>query len=85
MFYLTYVLRSQADRNLYVGYTENLERRLQAHHDGKVKSTQNRRPLVLIYYEACLNKEDALKRERYFKTNYGRMFLKKRLKSHFTG
>ncbi|MEJ2628686.1 MAG: hypothetical protein P8078_09040 [bacterium] len=38
-----------------------------------------------MYYEACVNKEDALRREKYFKTYYGRMFLQKRLKSYFTG
>jgi len=47
--------------------------------------SKNRRPLKLIYYEACLNKEDALHREKYLKTHYGRMFLKNRLKSYLTG
>ena len=32
-----------------------------------------------------LNRDDALRREKYFKTHYGKMFLKKRLKSYFTG
>jgi len=42
-----------------------------------VNSTKNRRPLKLIYFEACLSQADDLKREKYFKTYYGRMFLKK--------
>lgn len=41
--------------------------------------------IKLIYYEACLTQADATKREKYFKTHYGKMFLKKRLKSYLTG
>ena len=84
-FYYVYVLRSEIDGNNYAGYTKDLRSRLQAHQKGKVPSTKNRRPLELIYYEACLSQEDALRREKYFKTYYGKMYLKKRLKSYFTG
>ena len=70
---------------MYTGYTENLKLRFEAHCKGKVESTRNRRPLELIYYEACRSQKDALKREKYFKTYYGKMFLKQRLKSYFTG
>jgi len=83
MFY-TYVLISKKDNKQYVGYTKNLKLRFEQHLDGLVDSTKFRRPLDLIYYEACLNEEDAIKREKYFKTYYGRMFLKNRLKSYFT-
>ena len=78
-FYYTYVLLSEKDGNKYTGYTKNLNLRFEQHNRGQVESTKNRRPLKLIYFEACLSKEDALKRERYFKTYYGKMFLKKRL------
>jgi len=84
-FYYVYVLRSEIDGNNYAGYTKDLRSRLQAHQKGKVLSTKNRRPLELIYYEACLSQEDALRREKYFKTYYGKMYLKKRLKSYLTG
>jgi putative endonuclease len=83
--YYTYVLQSDIDRNFYVGYTENLKQRFEQHEKGLVESTRERRPLRLIYYEACLNMHDATKREKYLKTYYGRMFLKQRLKSCFTG
>lgn len=53
------------------------------HNNGEVQSTKSRRPLKLIYFECCLEQWDAIKREKYFKTNYGRMFLRKRLKSWF--
>jgi len=84
MFY-TYILQSQKDGKNYIGFTKNLKLRFEQHQKGLVESTKNRRPLKLIYYEACLIQGDATKREKYFKTHYGKMFLKKRLKSYFTG
>jgi putative endonuclease len=78
MFY-TYVLRSRKDNQLYIGFTEDLKKRVALHNKGGVESTKNRRPLLLIYYEACLNKGSAIKREHYFKTGFGRRFLKSRL------
>ncbi|WP_045217751.1 GIY-YIG nuclease family protein [Desulfonatronovibrio magnus] len=66
--YYTYVLLSEADGNLYSGYTKNLKLRFKHHSKGKVPSTKDRRPLKLIYYEACINQEDATRREKYFKT-----------------
>lgn len=77
--YYTYVLRSKKDGRLYIGYTFNLEQRLKLHNSGNVESTKNRQPLELIYYEACLDKDQAMKREKYFKTGFGRKYLKNRL------
>lgn len=84
-FYYTYVLKSLKDDKNYTGYTKDLNLRFEQHQKGRVTSTKYRRPLILIYYEACLNREDALHREKYFKTYYGKMYLKNRLKSYFTG
>ena len=83
-FFHTYVLKSEVDGKNYTGYTNNLNLRFEQHNNGYVESTKNRRPLKIIYFEACLSQNDALKREKYFKTHYGKMFLKKRLKSYFT-
>jgi len=83
-YYYIYVLLSEKDGKKYTGYTKNLSLRFEAHNAGEVPSTKNRRPLKLIYFEGCLSKEDALRREKYLKTHYGKMFLAKRLKSHFT-
>ena len=69
---------------MYYGYTKNLTERFEQHSKGQVESTKYRRPLKLIYYEACCSKHDALNREAYFKTYRGRQFLQKRLKSYFT-
>jgi len=81
----TYVLQSMKDMKLYVGYTKDLKLRFEHHMKGLVNSTKDRRPLTLIYYEACVSQEDATKREKYFKTHHGKMFLNKRLKSYLTG
>ena len=78
----TYVLFSEKDGKNYTGYTQNLKLRFEKHLAGKVESTKYRRSLQLIYYEACLNKEDALRREKYLKSFYGRQYLAKRLKSY---
>ena len=84
-FYYVYVLKSMKDYKNYVGYTEDLKLRFEQHNKGLVKSTKNRRPLILIYYEACLNQQDATHREKYLKTYLGKMFIKNRLKSYLTG
>jgi putative endonuclease len=81
--FFTYVLYSEKDHKLYIGYTKDLELRIKQHSEGQVQSTKSRRPLKLIYYEACLEQWDAIRREKYFKTHYGRLYLHKRLKSWF--
>ena len=83
--YYTYVLWSEKDLGFYTGFTKDLKLRFEQHNNGLVKSTSDRRPFKLIYYEACLNKEDATRRERYLKSYHGKMFLKKRLKSYLIG
>ena len=85
MFYYTYVLISERDGHFYTGFTKNLKLRFEQHNKGLVESTKDRRPLRLLYYEACLDQNDATKREKYFKTYHGKMFLKRRLKSYLTG
>ena len=83
--YYTYVLQSKSDGQFYSGYTKDLKLRFDQHNKGKVESTRERRPLKLIYYEACLHQGDAIKREKYFKTYNGKRFLHKGLKSYLTG
>jgi putative endonuclease len=83
--YYTYVLQSMKDNNFYTGFTENLKLRFEQHNNGRVESTRNRTPLKLIYYEACVHRDDAIKREKYLKTFHGKMFLRNRLKSYLTG
>lgn len=80
-----YVLLSRIDKKLYTGYTNNLKLRFEQHQKGLVESTKSRKPLLLIYYEGCLSKKDALHREKYLKRAYGKHFIKNRLKSYLMG
>ena len=76
----TYVLKSQKDGKWYTGSTKNLRERFKEHNDGKAFSTKGRGPFELIYYEACLDDNDARRREKYLKTGMGKRYLKNRLK-----
>lgn len=77
--FFTYVLLSKKDGKHYIGYSNNLKQRVFEHDNGNVEATKYRLPVVLVYYEACLNQRKALEREKYFKTGFGRRFLKNRL------
>ena len=81
MFFYTYVLLSFKDNEYYIGYTNDLKRRIEEHNVGKNFSTKSRMPLKLIYFEACLNEDDAKQREKYFKSTIGRRYLSKRLQN----
>ncbi len=80
--YYVYVLKSLKDGNLYTGYTNDLKKRISLHNSGKVTSTKNRIPFELIYYEACVNQQDATHREKYLKTAWGKRYIKTRLKNY---
>ena len=84
-YYYTYVLQSEKDKNFYTGYTNNIKLRVKQHNAGKVKSTKHRQPLRLIYWEGCLNQKDALLREKYLKSAWGKRYIKNRLKTYLTG
>lgn len=79
MFY-TYLLLSHKDKQWYTGYTGDLRNRFKEHNAGRNFSTKYRRPFELIYYEACLNEEDAQSREKFLKSGPGKRYLKNRLK-----
>jgi putative endonuclease len=84
MMYYVYILQSLKDKCFYVGYSDNLKERFKWHNLGRVASTKSRRPLVLVYYEACLNQRDAIRREKYLKTSWGKRYIKSRLKFYLT-
>ena len=79
VFFYTYVLESLQDSDRYIGYTDNLKRRLEEHKKGLSFATKSRLPFKLIYFEGCLNQTDAKRREAYLKTTQGRRFLGLRL------
>lgn len=80
-----YVLRSATDRQFYVGLTNDVPERLKMHNAGLVASTKSRVPLKLVYWEGCLNRGDAARREKYLKTAWGKRYIKLRLQQYLTG
>lgn len=59
----TYIVRC-SDGTLYTGWTNDLEKRIQSHNEGKgAKYTKMRTPVTLVYYETFPTKREAMKRE----------------------
>ena len=79
-----YVLQSQTDSGLYIGYSANLRRRLGEHRAGLALATSYRGPWQLIYYEAYVEEADARGREEFLKSGAGRKFLAKQCRHYFT-
>jgi putative endonuclease len=77
--FCVYVLESSKNKELYIGFTKNLKRRIAEHNRGDTVSTKRYIPWRCIYCEYCLNETDGRRREQYFKTNTGRKMLKKRI------
>ncbi|MBI2673687.1 MAG: GIY-YIG nuclease family protein [Candidatus Zambryskibacteria bacterium] len=80
--YYVYILKNLKTKNLYIGYTRNLRRRINEHQSGKVYTTKRLgRDVDLVYYEAYKNEDDARDREKSFK-NSGSVYngLVKRIK-----
>ena len=84
-FLYVYVLRSLKDGEFYTGFSSDLKARLATHEAGQVPSTKERRPLELVYCEACRSQADATRREKYLKSAWGKRYLKNRLKDYLTG
>ena len=81
--YYVYILITNRSR-YYTGFTSNLKDRIANHKSDKVKSTKQK-GANLIYYEACLNKFDAIRREKYLKSGRGKIYIKSRLKFWIEG
>ena len=83
MMYYTYVLlcrdRRRNREEFYIGSSGDLRNRIKEHKLGEVRTTKSFDEVTLIYYEACLHKTDARKRELQLKTGFGRGYLKKRI------
>lgn len=79
MFFV-YILKSIKDNKWYIGYTNNLKRRIEEHNSGKSLSTKPRVPFRLVYYEAYISEKDAKHREYNLKLRARALAqLKKRL------
>lgn len=84
-YFYVYVLRSLNDQRFYVGFTKNLRKRIQDHEKGLVRSTKQRNPFELVYWEGCLDQTDATRREKYLKSSWGKRYIKSRLRSYLMG
>lgn len=74
--YTVYVLKSKIARKSYVGITDDLERRVKEHNNGKSFYTKRFTPWEVIHTEKCETRQEARKREKYLKSAAGRSFLK---------
>lgn len=81
--YYVYVLQSQSDLGLYIGFSTDLRARLARHQAGDSAATAPRRPVKLIYYEAYCMRQDAEGRERFLKSGAGRRYLAKQCANWF--
>ncbi|PIU37397.1 endonuclease [Candidatus Roizmanbacteria bacterium CG_4_8_14_3_um_filter_34_9] len=79
MIFYVYIIKSSKTNKYYIGYTNNLERRLFEHNHNNTQSLKNKGPFILIYKEQFINKLDATKRERQIKSYKGGNEFKKLL------
>jgi putative endonuclease len=82
MYYL-YVLQSESDKGLYIGFSTDLRRRFIQHQAGESRATAYRGPWRLIYYEAYSEEADARGREEFLKSGAGRKHLAKQCRHYF--
>ncbi len=77
-FYYVYIIQSTKDKKYYIGYTNNLKRRIIEHNNGQARATKSRRPFKLVYFEDFLTQKEALHQEKFFKTHKGYNYLKQK-------
>ncbi len=77
MGWFVYVLKSLKDKNLYIGLTSDLDKRIERHNNGYEKATKGRRPFKLLHFEQYESRPEARKREKYLKSGFGREIIKK--------
>lgn len=78
--YYVYTIKSLKDGSIYIGYTNDLKRRIKEHNEGKNNSTKHKKPFKLIYYEAYSAEYDAKEREWQLKKHAQALVqLKKRI------
>ena len=80
--YYTYAMYSKTENKFYIGYTDNIDRRIDEHITLKTLSSKRIKNLIPVYYEACMSKKDARCRELQLKTGFGRGYLRKRLEDY---
>lgn len=81
--YYVYAIQSKQRKIIYIGYTNDLQKRFKKHNLGKIFSTKPYKPFNLVYYEAYQNQKDALEREKFLKSGWGKNYIKRVLKHYF--
>ena len=81
--YYVYVLQSESDAGLYIGFSTDLKRRIAQHQTGESQATAHRGHWHLIYYEAYRMRQDAEGRERFLKSGAGRRYIAKQCRNWF--
>ena len=74
MWYV-YIIYSEKIDRFYVGYTDNLEWRLQRHNEGWGKFTKRGVPWLIVYSEVFQSKPEAIRREREIKAKKSRKYI----------
>jgi putative endonuclease len=74
--YYVYAIKSLVKNYIYVGMTNDIERRVLEHNSGENKSTKAYKPFILIHKEQFETRIEARKREKYLKSGIGKEFLK---------
>lgn len=83
IMHYVYLLQSEINNQLYIGYTTNVKQRILEHNRGDNSSTKAFKPWKLIFAEIYIEETDAKRREKYLKTNQGSRLLKRMLKEYF--
>ena len=78
--YTVYVLYSGEENKFYIGQTEDIDRRFKEHKAGHNHTTLRYKNPTLVYLESYINKQDSMRREKYFKTTAGKRTLRLMLK-----
>ena len=74
--FFVYAIKSMIANYIYVGLSDNVDRRVKQHNDGKERTTRTFRPFKLIWVEEFVTRMEARKREKYLKSGVGKEFLK---------
>jgi putative endonuclease len=80
MIYYVYILKSLIFDKTYIGFTDNISRRIKEHNSGKSRYTNIYKPWRIVYTEKYETRIEERKREKYLKSAAGRKLLKEILK-----
>lgn len=81
MPYFTYILYSEKLDRYYIGSTEDIQKRLEAHNAGRSNYTRKGKPWVLKHTEVWPDKKTAQDRERFIKNKKSRVFIEQLIRT----